>query len=79
MKPGQVENKASLSFIDCAFYYLLLKNEIRSLKSRDWFDSGGLHLLCKGAERVAEGLCGQVEESLQEDVNLQRVEAFALI
>lgn len=63
----------------CFFIILCSKNEIRSLKSRDCFDSGGLHLLCEGAERVAEGLCGQVQESLQEDVDLQRVEAFALI
>lgn len=37
------------------------------------------NLLCKGAEWVAEGLCGQVEERLQEDVNLQRVETLTLV
>lgn len=36
-------------------------------------------LLGEGAEGVAEGLSGQVEQSLQEHLRLQRVEALALI
>lgn len=41
--------------------------------------TGGGDLLSKGAEGVAEGLGSQVEQSLQEDVDLQRVEALALV
>lgn len=39
----------------------------------------GGDLLSKGAEGVAEGLGSQVEQSLQEDVDLQRVETLALV
>lgn len=40
---------------------------------------GGGNLLSEGAEGVAEGLGSQVEQSLQEDVDLQRVETLALV
>lgn len=38
-----------------------------------------MNLLAKGAEGVAEGFGSQVEQSLQEHVDLQRVEALALV
>lgn len=37
------------------------------------------NLLSEGAEGVAEGLCSQMEQSLQEHVDLQRVETLTLI
>lgn len=55
-------------------FYDRLKREVKMLTV-----FMAVHLLSEGTEWVAEGFGCQVEQSLQEHVDLQRVEALALI
>lgn len=50
-----------------------------SLKTPENIICSKRNLLGQGTKGVAEGFGGKVKESLEEDVDLQRVEAFAFI